>query len=387
MLELAQVIGDIQKMGAEARKRGDKVASQMRTALTQALLDEDAWAATRAQRESLPKPSWLAADCRDVSPSAIVPLPPGVPSTYTALATDGSQIPLDRHAVAPCYLINVGRIVLHYGTGERPALTSQATLHYRDEDLYQTEGGGDPVPLSEKIIANRRLLAESAALAALIEAHKNREAIALVDDPLIVWTPQGESEAEQRRVINGFCEMLAAGQAHNMPVAGYVSRPGHRDVVGALRLTLCEPGCPHSPKDLCAKLASLTDVQLFTRLLPDPGDRSPVFGSTARSLDLYPDEQRIAFFYLNAGPEIARVEVPQWVAEDAELTERVHRLCFDQARKGQGYPIALAEAHERAIVRGPEREAFFRLVENAFVRENLPALQTRKALSKRTRVL
>ena len=387
MLELAQVIGDIQKMGAEARKRGDKVASQMRTALTQASLDEDAWAATRAQRESLPKPSWLAADCRDVPPSSTTALPTGVPAVYTALATDGSQIPLDRHAVAPCYLINVGQIALHYGTGERPTLASRATLHYQDEDLYQTEGGGDPVPLSDKIIANRRLLAESAALAKLIETHKDREAVAFVDDPLIVWTPQGESETEQRRVISGFCEMLTAGLTHNTPVAGYVSRPAHKDVVGALRLTLCELGCPHDPKSLCAGLASLTDVQLFTRLLPRPGDRSPVFGSQARSLDLYPAEHRIAFFYLNAGPEIARIEVPQWVAEDVELTERVHRLCFDQARKGQGYPIALAEAHERAIVRGPEREAFFRLVENAFVRENLPALQTRKALSKRTRVL
>lgn len=387
MLELTQVISDIQKMGAEARKRGNKTAAQMRTALTQATLDPEAWAATRPQRESLPKPSWLAGDCRDVPPSSTIALPPGVPEVYTALATDGSQIPLDRHAVAPCYLINVGQIALHYGTGERPTLASQATLHYKDEDLYQTEGGGDPVPLSDKIIANRRLLAESAALAALIETHQGREAIALVDDPLIVWTPQGESEAEQRRIIDGFCEMLAAGQAHHTPVAGYVSRPAHRDVVGALRLTLCEPGCPHDIKDLCMELASLTDVQLFQHLLPRPGDRSPVFGSTHPSLKLYPADHRIAFFYLNAGSEIARVEVPLWVAEDADLTERVHRFCFDQARKGQGYPIALAEAHERAIVRGPEREAFFRLVENAFVRENLPALQTRKALSKRTRVL
>ena len=387
MLELTQVISDIQKMGAEARRRGDKTAQQMGTALTQARLDPDAWAATRPQRESLPRPSWPVADCRDVPPSATVPLPPGVPGVYTALATDGSQIPLDRHAVAPCYLINVGQIVLHYGTGERPTLVSQATLHYKDEDLYQTEGGGDPVPLSDKIVANRRLLAESAALAALIEAHRDREAVALVDDPLIVWTPQGESEAEQRRIIVGFCTMLAAGQTHNTPVAGYVSRPAHRDVVGTLRLTLCEPGCLHDTKDLCAALASLSDVQLFSRLLTQPGDRSPLFGSTARILDLYPAEQRIAFFYLNAGPEIARVEVPLWVAEDADLTDRVHRLCFDQARKGQGYPVALAEAHERAVVRGPEREAFFRLVENAFVRENLPALQTRKALAKRTRVL
>ena len=44
MLELAQVVGDIQMMGAEARKRGDRVASQMQAALTQARLDGDAWA-------------------------------------------------------------------------------------------------------------------------------------------------------------------------------------------------------------------------------------------------------------------------------------------------------------------------------------------------------
>ena len=175
MLELAQVIGDIQKMGMEARKRGDKTAAQMKTALTQASLDPDAWAATRAQRESLPKPPFLAADCRDVPPSATVPLPDGRPEVYTALATDGSQIPLDRHAVAPCYLINVGQIALHYGTGERPTLESAATLHYREEDLYQTEDGGDPVPLSDKIVANRRLLAESAALATLIETHQSRK--------------------------------------------------------------------------------------------------------------------------------------------------------------------------------------------------------------------
>ncbi len=388
MLELGQVIGDIQKMGGEARRRGDRARVQMASALTQARMDPEAWAATRARRESLPRPPWLAADCKDVSPSTAHPLPPhGVPENYTALATDGSQIPLDRHAIVPCFLLNVGEIALHYGTGERPRLTSQATLHYREEELFVTEGKGDPIPLSEKIIANRRLLAESAALAALIEAHADRHAVALVDDPLIVWTPQGETEAEQKRIIDGFCLMLAAGQAAQTPVAGYVSRPGHRDVVGALRLTLCEPGCPHEPHHACAALAQLTDAHLFGRLLKTPGDRSPVFGSRARGLDLYPADQRVAFFYLNAGTEIARIEIPLWVAEDADLTARVHALCFDQVRKGQGYPIALAEAHERAIVRGPEREAFFRLVENAFVRENLPALQTRKALSKRTRVV
>ncbi len=75
------------------------------------------------------------------------------------------------------------------------------------------------------------------------------------------------------------------------------------------------------------------------------------------------------------------------MAESPDLRDHLHTLCFDQAVKGQGYPICLAEAHERAVVRGPEREAFCRLVENAFVRERLPLLQTRKALAKRTRIL
>ena len=386
MLELTQVISDIAALGAEARKRGERVGGQMQRALAQARLDDDAWAVAVAGKHTN-KPTWLVADCRGQVPGVAHPLPALAPAHYTALATDGSQIPLDRHAVTLCYLINVGEIVLHYGSGERPRLTTQATLHYKDEDVYQTDGGGDPVPLSDKIIANRRLLAESAALAALIAENHDRCALALVDDPLILWVPQGESEAEQKRVIDDFCKMLEAARQCGTPIAGYVSRPGHKDVVGALRATLCPEGCSHDRASPCAALAALTDAQLFAGLLRCPGERSPVFGSAARVLSLYPPDQQIAFFYLNAGTEIARVEIPQWVADSEELLARTHVLCYDQACKGQGYPVALSEAHERAVVRGPERDAFFRLVEASFVRENVPAVTTRKALAKRTRVL
>ncbi len=382
MLELSQFVTDIGKMGAEARKRGERVASQMQTALGQARLETDAWNVARAKIAGA-NVSWLAADCGDETPGSVMPLPHPAPAVYTALATDGSQIPLDRHAVTPCYLLNVGEIALHYGTNERPRLTSQATLHYKDEDIASEDG----VPLSEKIVANRRLLAESDALSKLIESHADRHALALVDDPLIVWTPAGEREDEQQKVIAEFCKLLDVGRKVGVPIAGYVSRPGHKDVVGALRLTLCEDGCAHGPQDLCGQLSRLTDAALFAALLQKPGDRSPIFGSNARSLDLYPAVHRVAFFYMNAGAEIARVEIPQWVAEDVDLRDRVHVLTFDQCRKGQGYPGALSEAHERAVVRGPERDAFFQLVENAFVRERIPALHTRKALAKRTRLL
>ncbi len=387
MLELSQIVPDIAAMGVEARRRGDRVAKQLQTALRQARLGDEAWAEAIARSQGS-KPSWAVARCGSEAPASVSPLPYGAPDEYTALATDGSQIPLDRHAVAPCYLLNVGEIVLHYGTSERSRLTTQATLHFRDDEIYTGDTGTGGHVVSDKDIANRRMLAESTALAALIAENHERHAVALVDDPLIlVFADQRESDKEQKEIIGQFCAMLQAGQAARTPVIGYVSRPGARDVVGALRQTLCEDDCTHDARSACAELARLTDAQVFAHLLLNAGDRSPLFGSGARSLELYPEDQRIAFFYLNTGHEIARIEVPQWVADDCALLDQVHVLAYDQAGKGQGYPVALSEAHERAVVRGPDRDAFMRLVESAFVRENVPALQTRKALAKRTRVL
>ena len=385
MLELSQVVPHIMAMGTEARRRGDRITTQMEVALRQARLGQDDWVNATARHTE--KSPWQTAGCHE-APAIVYPLSYDAPSVYTALATDGSQIPLDRHAVAPCYLLNMGEIALHYGTGERPRLSSQATLHYKDEDIYQASGEDNSVVISEKVVATRRLLAESGALAALIAENRERHAVALVDDPLIlVFADQREKAEDQKEVVDEFCEMLKTAQAVRTPVAGYISRPAARDVVGALRLTLCSDDCAHDARSPCTELTHLSDAQIFTHLLPVPGDRSPVFRSTARSLSLYPEEQRIVFFYLNVGLEIARIEIPQWAADDPPMLDRVHVLLYDQACKGQGYPVALAEAHERAVVRGPERDAFFRLVESAFIRENMPALQTRKALSKRTRVL
>ncbi|BDI33038.1 nuclease [Capsulimonas corticalis] len=388
MLDLHQVLADIGAVGGEAQRRYQKIADQLATALRQARLSGDDWTAAKTKIDSPPeKASWLVASCSDESPAASCPLPYAAPTNYTAIATDGSQIPLDRHAIAQCYLINVGEIVLHYGGMDRPRLSSQATLFYKDEDIYPKDDRGETIPLSEKMIANRRLLAESAALAALIAENHERHCVALVDDPLIVYIFQGESDKEQDRVIAEFCQMLEAAQGCSTPVAGYVSRPAHRDVVGALRLSLCAEGCEHGLDALCRELVGVTDAQLFSALLTQPGERSPVFGSNSPVIKQYPDAQKISFFYFNTGGEIARVEIPAWVAENPDLLNRVHVLCFDQSAKGQGYPVALSEAHERAVVRGPDREAFFHLLEQSLIRNNIPALQTRKALAKRTRVL
>jgi NurA-like 5'-3' nuclease len=82
------------------------------------------------------------------------------------------------------------------------------------------------------------------------------------------------------------------------------------------------------------------------------------------------------------GDEIARVEVPQWVAQNAALVDRVHAVVYDQALRGQGYPVALARAHEQAIVRASDRRVFLQMVEQMLVNNELPALNSKKRNSK-----
>lgn len=192
----------------------------------------------------------------------------------------------------------------------------------------------------------------------------------------------------KNEILAAFLRMMDKLKSLGVPVAGYISFPGSPDVINSLRVGLCPETvsycdrCPytHLPELPCAPIAGLTDRILFSRLLK-PGERSSVFESSSKILDLYGDH-RIYFFYLNIGEEIARVEVPKWVAEDGGLLDLVHTLIFDQAKKGNGYPVSLIEAHEQAVVKAKDRDFFFDLVREALVQSDFKVTVSRKSLSK-----
>ena len=99
----------------------------------------------------------------------------------------------------------------------------------------------------------------------------------------------------------------------------------------------------------------------------------------------YYGAHQIYFFYIRAGDEIGRVEIPQWVAADDGLLSLTHALLLDQCRRGHGYPVVLSEAHEQAVVTMADREYFWQLVESNLVEGKLPTLGSAKNFSKRTR--
>jgi GNAT superfamily N-acetyltransferase len=82
---------------------------------------------------------------------------------------------------------------------------------------------------------------------------------------------------------------------------------------------------------------------------------------------------------------VARVEIPKWVAENKEVVALVHALVLDQCRRGHGYPVALMEAHEKAVVTNADRTQFWGLVELCLAEERLDIRSSGKSRSKRLR--
>ena len=134
----------------------------------------------------------------------------------------------------------------------------------------------------------------------------------------------------------------------------------------------------------CDAVAGVQDRELFSNILAQ-GERSALFTSQSSIVQKHYGEHRVYFFYLRVDDEIARVEIPQWVAKDESLLNLAHALVLDQCRRGQGYPVALSEAHEQAVVTTADRENFWQLVESLMVDEHMPTPTSAKSLSKRTR--
>jgi hypothetical protein len=125
----------------------------------------------------------------------------------------------------------------------------------------------------------------------------------------------------------------------------------------------------------------LIDADVLADRLAE-GQRGPLFLSMSRiNVEAY-NEHLIHFFYMRVGRELARVELPHWVAVDPQQVDLAHSLIYDQCVRGQGYPVALARAHEQAIVRSADRRTFQRMLEGSLLRAELPATSSRKQESK-----
>lgn len=307
------------------------------------------------------------------------------PEAHTVLATDGSQISPSHHEIAYCYLLNVGRVVLHYGQSRYPLLDSLPEVVYRPEDLYVSRQWGIR---TEEWMGHRRTVLEAESLAELaLTAHettskRSTPTLALTDGSLIYWFLEDLPGDARDRILPPILSAWDQLQAAQIPLVGYVSASRSGEALNFLRLQSCPfetPDClthcaTERDRTPCQVFDPLRDVALGATYL-DPGQRGPLYRSSANILESY-REHRVYFCYVHVGAEVARVEMPEWVALDDTLRNAALEMVITQVQKGYGYPIALAEAHNQAVVRGGDRTRFFALLEREMVRVGLQNVGT-----------
>jgi hypothetical protein len=343
------------------------------------------------------KTTWLVADLVDELALHYQAQP--APPDFTVIATDGSHIDVDRHQAVRCYLINIGSVVLNYGASPGAFLSSSPSLYAGDEELVIAQPGsrGREQPVEGALLGIKRSVDECRRLVELAgELPPGSSSLALLDGTLILWGLEAYPEFVGDILLEkGFLDCLNQIKNLNrdkrLALASYISYPRSMDVVNTLKVAIC----PNNPLDTdkhckecvtreCDAVGGVRDRELFSDLL-EQGERSALFISQSSIVQKRYGEHRVYFFYLKLDDEVARVEIPQWVASDKDLLALTHSLVLDQCRRGQGYPVALSEAHEQAVVTGADRENFWALVEFSLVEEKMPTPTSGKSRSKRTR--
>ncbi len=388
MLDLVKLSKQMQGMGQQLTQ--ESRAARQRLVAAQELLaqvqpDQAYWVAQLQQwRDRL---EFVAAE--PIEPlDTREPIGPA-PIAHSLIATDGSQIAPSHHEIAYCYLINTGRVVLHYGQKRYPLLDSVPEIFYKPEDLYLSRQWGIS---TEDWMGHRRTVAEAIALADLgTDLHHNAvtgnsknapPTLAMVDGSLIYWFLDRMPSAAVDRILPPILAAWERLRLAGIPLISYISSPRSGEASNFFRLKTCNqltPDCKtHCPgradEAPCNRLKPLRDGALWSALLRS-GERGPLWKSNARVLDDY-GRHHVYFCYVHVGTEVARIEMPEWVARDRAQLNQTLSLILSQVQKGYGYPIALAEAHNQAVVRGSDRSRFFSLLEREMVKAGLNNIGT-----------
>ncbi|NMF62690.1 nuclease [Brasilonema octagenarum UFV-E1] len=311
-----------------------------------------------------------------------IPVPPKI---HTVIATDGSQISPSHHEIAYCYLLNIGRVILHYGQNRYPLLDSLPEIFYRPEDLYFSRKWGIR---TEEWMGFCRTASEATVLTELacsVKEDRGTEEVptlAMVDGSLIYWFLEQLPLEARDRILPPILEAWQKLRDAQIPLMGYVSASRNVEGMNFLRLLACPhtvPDCASfCPNQLekvpCKVFEPLRDTTLLSTLLK-PGQRGCLWRSNVRILDLYQD-QAIYFCYVHVGTEIARIEVPSWVAQNTTMFDLALGLMLAQVQKGYGYPVAIAEAHNQAVVRGGDRTRFFAILERQMIKAGIKNVGT-----------
>jgi hypothetical protein len=319
----------------------------------------------------LPLPLW------DGDLGASIAINPKI-GPYTILGVDGSQIYPDKHQGSSCFLINIGTVLLSYGqSGKGVHLESVPYVFVQsDEDEWS------PTP---DIVNCRREEFEfeaGSSLSQTVRAEQSSDVpyLFVSDGSLIFWHLEAKDASVRDYFLPRYCALLHELYTQKTLCAGYISLPKNKELVNLIRVSLAEFNT-----NVCLASTAITHVvdTTIASMFLEPYCRTAIFKSGAPIAAQYPAHLVPYFFYLNTGDEVARVEIPAWIACDDDAVTLVARILLDQAIKGRGYPVVLAEAHEQAVVKGPDRDFFYQVLTKLSIERKHRILLSQKSVKKR----
>lgn len=318
---------------------------------------------------------------------------PPPPHQAAVIAADGSQIYPDPHSPALYFLLNVGIFTYYHGEPRLPSQQTAPELFYKQADIEDADGRA----VNNQTINARRTVREMKALAAragelAAETHADRPFIALHDGGLLKFFGATEI-ADARTLEREYFDALKRLRETRVVLAGYPGAQRASYVVSLLHLLNLPPDEVNDANlKTNGELEGLSDARFYAYVLL-PGQRSALMvQNSPQNFDYKKrvgDDYEIAFFYLNVAGEnedaqIARIDVPMWVATDPAAVDALHALllhqCAIQGRRR--YPYALTRADELAVVSSRERAQVDQLIrvamlENGLMPEESEKLQTK----------
>ncbi|HEY9889372.1 MAG TPA: DNA double-strand break repair nuclease NurA [Candidatus Obscuribacterales bacterium] len=291
-------------------------------------------------------------------------------SGVTTFAVDGSQIFPSKDVSLPIALIQIGWFENpHTADGQ---YTKDIALDVLTPQDLQVNHQGDPV---DRRVNIRRFEMEAQRLVSYMQSCQQPErTLVLFDGSLVVTFADAFDPDSQAAYVNAMVSLLTTSQECRVPLVGYIDTSYARDVTTLLQ---------HFDPSL-KPVETIHDAQILRRLMKW-GDRTPLLRCDREGiLTHYGDQQdQVIFGYLQTTRDRPpdRIEMPHWLWE-AGMAETVMNWVKAEVIVGGGYPYAIETADQTAVLQAPDRQLFYRILQEWADREDLNLQFSRKLVSK-----
>ncbi|MGF1459612.1 MAG: DNA double-strand break repair nuclease NurA [Leptolyngbyaceae cyanobacterium] len=291
----------------------------------------------------------------------------------TTFAVDGSQIFPSKDVSMPIALVQIGWFENpHTDDGQ---YTKDIALDVLTPDDLRAYHQGEPV---DRRVNIRRFEMEVKRLVSYMESCQQPErTLVLFDGSLVVTFADAFDPESQAAYVSAMVNLLATSQRCRVPLVGFIDTSNARDLATLLQ---------HYDPAL-NPVETIHDAQILKKAM-HWGDRTPLFHCDREGiLEQYGDQQdQVIFSYLQTTRDRppARLEMPRWLWE-ADLAETAINWVKAEVIVGGGYPYAIETADQTAVLQAPDRQLFYRILQDWANREQLNVQFSRKLVSKMRR--